>query len=140
MSREEKALRQLLRVARLRAEEIGVQLMQLQEAERAAENAIAQLSRAVAAEEGIVGADPQALHHFQRYLAGADLKRQSLAATRDRLAGEIATLSATLAEAAIETKKFERLLGMRAQAAARDASRLAAAADDERAVQARKRQ
>jgi len=137
MTREDRALAQLLRVARLRTDELGVQLAQLHEAKRAAETSIEWLDRAVAAEERGGGADPEALRQFQRYLDGAELKRRALAGTRDRLGSEIETISASLAEAAIEVRKFERLLGLRAEAAARDAARAEAAAADERAAQAR---
>lgn len=137
--REDKALAQLLRAASLRAEELGVQLGQLQAAKRAAETSIDWLDKAVAAEERSGGADPEALRQFQRYLAGADIKRRALAGTRDRLAGEIEATSAALAEAAIEVKKFEHLLGMRAKEAAKDAAKDEAALADERAVQARGR-
>lgn len=135
VAREDRALAQLLRVAKLRAEEFGARRAHLEEARRAAENSIEWLNRAVAAEERGGGADPEALRQFQRYLAGAEMKRRTLAETRDRLSAEIAAISGALAEAALEVKKFEHLIGMRADAAARTARKQEDAAADERAVQ-----
>lgn len=118
-SREERALGQLLRVANLRADEQRAQLAQLDDARRGAENAIEWLNKAVAAEERGLAASPEAIGQFQRYLDGAELKRRALASTRDRLACEIEQMRTVVSEAAVEIKKLEHLLSLRAEAAAK---------------------
>lgn len=139
MRREEKALAQLLRLAAGRADELRRHLADLEAARRSAEASIEWLARAVGAEETARDASLPAIIDFQRFLEGADMKRKSLEATRDGLTGEIAKIAPLIAEAALEIRKLEHLLAMKADAAARDSALAEAAAQDEAAVQRRAR-
>jgi flagellar export protein FliJ len=127
----------LLRIAKLRADELAAQIAQLEHSKSSAENAIDWLNKAVAAEERGSGASPEALRQFQSYLQGAELKRRSLAATRARLSVEIDQMRGLAAEASVEIRKFEHLLALKSAAAALARSRDEAATADEAVVQAR---
>lgn len=133
-SREEKALSNLLRLAKLRADAVSARLAAASEAREAADNSIAWIDKAVAAEERAGAASSEAFLQFQRYLEGAELKRRTLAETRDRLAREIDRLREALAEAAVETRKFEHLLAVRAEAEGRRRARLENLSADEAAL------
>jgi flagellar export protein FliJ len=138
-SREEAALAKLLKLAKLRADEAILHLARLEESRRAAENAIAWLAKAVAAEERGSGANAAALLQFQLYLDGAEAKRQTLAATRDRLSSEVTKAQDAAAEASAEIKKLEHLLGMRSEASRWRRAKAEAALADERETMRRSR-
>jgi flagellar export protein FliJ len=130
--RERRAIEQLLRLAKLRADELKAHLGDVEAAKRSSEASLGWLAEAVRVEEAGTAGSLAAHVDFQRFLEGADVKRKALEATRDRLADEIQSVSAALAEATVEVKKLEHLLEVKAAAAAKaNAKAEAAALDDE---------
>ncbi len=121
--RDEKAILKLARIARARVDEAQAHLADLEAARVSAETSIDWLSRAVGAEEAGVAASPAAMADLARFLEGADLKKKALAATRDRLAGEIVGARDALSDAFGELKKLEHLVEIKRRAMARDASK-----------------
>lgn len=139
MRREEKALAQLRRLAAGRADELRAHLADLEGAKRSAQASLDWLEQAVGAEKTAQGASLPAIVDFQRFLEGADMKRKSLEATRDGLTGEIAKVAPLIVEAAIEIRKLDHLVAIKAEAAIRARAVAEAAAQDEAAVQRRVR-
>ncbi len=129
--REEKAINQLIRVARARADEVQARLAGLETAKASAERSIALLVEAVAAEERNAGAGAPAMLDFARYLRGAEEKRRSLEDTRKTLSSQIVALQTDLHDAFAELKKLEHLLEMSERSAAARAQQkeIAEAAD-----------
>ncbi|MEE2693058.1 MAG: hypothetical protein VX640_16130 [Pseudomonadota bacterium] len=128
--REERALAQLVRVARQKLEEQQTHLSDLEAAKASAETSLEWLAQAVRAEEAAAASRPQSLIDFRNYLEGANGKRLALEATRDRLAAEIIAVRDQVTEAFAETKKLEHLIEINRRAAARVNGRTEAARVD----------
>lgn len=129
--RDERALAQLLKIARSRADELRAHLANLDSAKAAAESSIALLAEAVGAEERALGPGAAPLADFGRFLEGSVQKRRALEATRGTLIAQIDSARNDLQEAFAETKKLEHLTetGRRAAARAAHQDDIAAAAD-----------
>jgi flagellar biosynthesis chaperone FliJ len=111
--REERALAQLLKVAKARGEDLQKHLAGLEAARAGAENSLHSLAEHVRTEERGAASTLD----FGRFLKGAEEKRKALEATRSTLASEIASARETLLEAFAETKKLEHLLEITERAA-----------------------
>jgi hypothetical protein len=125
--REERAIIKLAKAARGRADELQARLADLEAAKAATEASLEWLANAIQSEEKVLGASPQALAEFARYLEGSDIKKASLIRTRDQLGLEIVSAREMLQEGFAELKKLEHLLEIRRRAAAREAARADAA-------------
>ncbi|MEX0644735.1 MAG: hypothetical protein WD076_05455 [Parvularculaceae bacterium] len=129
--REERALAQLVKVARAKIDELSARLADLETAKASAESSLDWLDQAVRTEEAAARRTAAAPLDFMRYLAGADAKRKSLQSTRDTLAEEIGSIREALNEAFAEAKKLEHLFSInRKGLAAREQKTQAASADD----------
>lgn len=127
--REEKALAQLVRLARQTLEERQAHLADLETARSSAETSLDWLAQSIRAEEA--GATrPQSIVDFRRFLEGATEKRRTLEATRDRLGLEIETVREHTREAFAEMKKLEHLIDINRRAGARRDAKAEASAID----------
>lgn len=117
--REEKALTQLVRVARQKLDEQRALLADLEAAKASADASLDWLTQAVRAEESAVMTRPQGVIELKRYLEGADEKRRALEATRDRLLDEIASARDLLQDGLADMKKLEHLIEIGRRAAVR---------------------
>lgn len=129
--REERALSQLLKVARSRADDLRGHLANLEAAKLSAEASIASLAAAVSAEERGGAGGAAAVIDFGRFLQGAEEKRRALEKTRETLKAQIASVRADLHDAFAEIKKLEHVTetGRRAAALAAHQEETALAAD-----------
>lgn len=129
--RQERALSRLLKVARLRADDLRGRLAKLEATKISAEASIASLAAAVSAEERVGVGGAAALIDFGRFLHGADEKRRALEGTRETLTAQIASVRADLHDAFAEIKKLEHVTetGRRAAALAAHQQETALAAD-----------
>lgn len=132
--REERALAQLLRVARQKLEEQQTHLADLDAAMRSAETSLDWLAQAVRAEEAAAASRPHATIDLMNYLAAAGAKRAALEATRDRLARESEAVRDVVREAFAEISKFEHLVEINRRAAARQAGKAEEARLDAAAI------
>lgn len=126
------SLSRLLKQSRLRAEEMGAHVADLQAARASVSVLLNRLDEAVRAEEAAaVGEASINLADLARYLEGAAIKRAALAQTCERLDLEIAAARQQLDEAFIEMKKLEHLIGISKRVAQRRRSRSELAAIDD---------
>lgn len=121
--REERALAQLLRVARQKLEEQQTRLADLGAAMRSAETSLDWLAQAVRAEETAAAGRPHATVDLMNYLAAAGAKRAALEATRERLARESGIVREMVRDAFAEISKLEHLVAINRRAAARQAGK-----------------
>lgn len=115
--REERALSQLLKVARSKVEDLQSHLANLDAAMKSAESSLDWLAQAVRAEELSKTRAAGGAAEFARFLVGAEEKREALLSTRDTLAGEAEALRETLGEALIELHHLENLIEAKRRAA-----------------------
>ncbi|MGE0409582.1 MAG: hypothetical protein AB7P23_10015 [Amphiplicatus sp.] len=135
--REEKALAQLVKIARTAIEERQARLAALEAARASASSALDFLNEAVSAEERARWREPAGALDFTRYLAGAEVKRRALVSTRDTLAAEAAAAREALAEAFAELKKLEHLIEINRRALAGRGQKADAARADDLAIMRR---
>lgn len=138
--REERALAQLIRIARQKLEEQQTLLSDLEAAKASAETSLEWLAQAVRVEEAAALSRPQATADFKNFLEGANGKRQALHATRARLETEIAIVRDAVSEAFAETAKLEHLIEINRRATARLNGKAEAARLDAASVARHRRQ
>lgn len=138
LRRDQQAIARLLNVAQARAAELKCRLADAEAAHASAQSSIDWLLQAVRTEEMNCGASAGAIADFSRYLEGAEQKRRALLATRDRLAADIDGMRASLAEAAIETRKLDHLASLKSGEIAAAERKGEASRLDEAAAQRRR--
>ena len=116
--REEKTMAQLIRIAKVRADDLQSHLTNLETASASAEASLDWLAKAVRTEENARSAAASVVD-LARYLEGAARKRKALEATRDRLAAEAVLVRELLRDAYGELKKFEHLIDINRRAVAK---------------------
>jgi chromosome segregation ATPase len=134
VSKDDRAIAQLLKTADLRAQELRVHLADLETQKASAETALDWLQQTVRAEEIAAAERPEAAQAFHLYLEAADARRRALAARRDQLTADAAEIAGALAEAFMETRKLECLLEARRSTRAAEAARAADRRADEAAA------
>lgn len=109
--REALALVKLLKVARMKADETGRRIAELETARLKAEAALRLLDEAVSNEEAAAkAAEIVGFAQLAGFLAGASRKRAALEATRAQVAAEIDVARRALEDAYSEVKKLEHLV------------------------------
>lgn len=123
--RESAALVKLLKISRMKADETGRRIADLESARIETDASSRQLAEAVSAEEAAArGAEIVGFAQLAGFLAGAGRKRAALEATTKQIAAEIESARSDLDALFSETKKLEHLV---------ERSRLAAQRQDRRA-------
>ena len=127
--REALALVKLLKIARMKADETGRRIAELETARLKTEAALRLLDEAVSNEEAAAkAAEIVGFAQLAGFLAGAARKRAALEATRTQISAEIEAARNDLETSYSEVKKLEHLI---------ERSRLAAERRDRRAEAAR---
>ena len=138
--REERALAQLVKVARQKLEEQQTLLADLEAAKASAETSLEWLAQAVRVEEEAALARPQTTVELKNYLEGANGKRLALQATRARLEAEIVLVRDAVTDAFAETAKLEHLIEINRRTTARLNGKAEAARLDAASVSRHRRQ
>lgn len=140
--REALALVKLLKIARLKADETSRRIAQLDAAKKKTDASLLLLAEAVSNEESAAkAAEVVGFAELAGFLAGAELKRAALEATKRQIAAETELARGALENAYSELKKLEHLVERSQLAAERRDRRAEAARMDDAAISrfARKR-
>jgi flagellar FliJ protein len=108
VNRDSQAIAKLVRVARLRAEELSGRIAMLQAAYTDAEDRLKRLDDSVRREEAAAFVDVSPAH-FAGFMEGANQKRMALEQTKASLFREIEQARLDVEDAFAEMKKFEHL-------------------------------
>ncbi len=130
----DQSLRRLLKQSRLKAEEVGARVADLETARASTSVLLHRLTEAVRAEEAAAIGDGAAnLADLARYLEGAAIKRATIKLTCERLDNEIVVARRQLEDAFIEMKKLEHLLDVSKRVSQRRRNRTELAAIEDSA-------
>ena len=135
MTREEKNLEKLLKVAAATSDERRRHVANLEAALASAQTSRDWLKQTASAESNaVLSAENPNLYSLQSYMGGVEEKSRALDATCERLTREIDDARAELADAFREVKKIEHLLEVRRKTAQKNKSRRATAQSTEMAT------